>query len=119
MEEEDSDEQPEPVVTTRTSPRIASKVVSKVSDNNAGLRQRFAGRLRSCLVSVLFASTFFHCKVSTDAGEKERDRFTPTPRRSIHSFKVTETSRQTLTRSADGRQLSHDYSYEKETFKVQ
>jgi len=30
---------------------------------------------------------------------------------------VTETSRQTLTRSSDGKQLSHDYSYSKDVFK--
>ncbi len=51
------------------------------------------------------------------AEERSRDRFTPTPRRSIHTYKVTETEKQVLTKSRDGRQLSHDYKYEKATYK--
>lgn len=48
-------------------------------------------------------------------GEKrENERFTPTPRRSIHSYKVTETTRQTVTKSKDGV-TTQDITYTKET----
>lgn len=51
----------------------------------------------------------------TDTMEESRDRFTPTPRRSIHSYKVTESSRESLTRSPDGK-LSRSYTYKKDTY---
>ena len=33
----------------------------------------------------------------------DRTRFTPTPRRSIHTYKVTESSQQTIFRGPDGK----------------
>jgi len=41
-------------------------------------------------------------------------RYTPTPRRSIHSYKVTETSKETVTKAKDGT-ISRDYDYKKTT----
>ena len=41
-------------------------------------------------------------------------RYTPTPRRSIHSYKVTETSKETITKGKDGT-ISRDYDYKKTT----
>lgn len=99
-EEEESDEQPEPVVTATKkppSPRKSSRT-SASSSSPSSLRQRFTD--------------------AVSGAKEERERFTPTPRRSIHSYKVTETTKQTLTKSNDGRQLASDYSYQKETFKV-
>lgn len=46
--------------------------------------------------------------------DRENDRFTPTPRRSIHSYKVTETSKQTTVRTPDGN-VKRDFSYKKIT----
>ena len=44
----------------------------------------------------------------------ESDRYTPTPRRSIHSYKVTETSKETVTTMKDGT-VSRNFDYKKET----
>lgn len=103
-EEEDSDEQPAPVVTTRQSPRARAgqgkspaAAAAATTASGGSLRQRF--------------------QQERETTERE-GRFTPTPRRSIHSYKVTETTKQVLTRSPDGRQLSQDFSYQKEEFKV-
>lgn len=41
-------------------------------------------------------------------------RYTPTPRRSIHSYKVTETSKETVTKMKDGT-ISRDFDYKKTT----
>lgn len=41
-------------------------------------------------------------------------RYTPTPRRSIHSYKVTETSKETVTKMKDGT-VSRDFDYKKTT----
>ena len=46
--------------------------------------------------------------------EKNEERFTPTPRRSIHSYKVTETTTQTMVKNKDGS-ISQDIVYNKET----
>lgn len=45
---------------------------------------------------------------------QEQERFTPTPRRSIHTFKVTEKSTRSMVKSHDGN-VSMDYSYTKTT----
>jgi hypothetical protein len=42
------------------------------------------------------------------------NRFTPTPRRSIHSYKVTERTVETVVKSPDGN-ISRDFEYQKET----
>ena len=46
--------------------------------------------------------------------QQREDRFTPTPRRSIHSYKVTETTKTTMTTSKDGV-ISKDVVHTKET----
>ncbi len=88
----------------RTSPRVAAKQQKQQQEQQAEEQSR-GGTLRQ--------------RFADDAGpeQREKDRFTPTPRRSIHSYKVTETTRQTLTKTADGRELARDYSYQKETYR--
>ena len=45
---------------------------------------------------------------------REEERFTPTPRRSIHSYKVTEMSRETMVKTPDGI-VTRDIEYTKST----
>ena len=45
---------------------------------------------------------------------REEERFTPTPRRSIHSYKVTEMSRETMVKTPDGI-VTRDVEYTKST----
>ena len=51
---------------------------------------------------------------NTNESNVESDRYTPTPRRSIHSYKVTETSKETVTTMKDGT-VSRNFDYKKET----
>ena len=45
---------------------------------------------------------------------REGERFTPTPRRSIHSYKVTEMSKETMIKTPDGI-VTRDIEYRKST----
>jgi len=49
--------------------------------------------------------------------ELDDSRYIPTARRSIHSYKVTETSKETVTKAKDGT-VSKEYSYTKTTSKI-
>jgi len=96
IETEEDEDQPSVVVKKAATPVVADE---KQQSTLASLRKRFIG------------------PDSTDAAvtaSSNGERFTPTPRRSIHSYKVTETSRQTLTKSKDGT-VTHDFDYKKET----
>lgn len=80
----------------RVSARSASKTssIAKAKAALSEVRQRFTGSNREGTV--------------TDG------RYTPTPRRSIHSYKVTETSKETVTKMKDGT-ISRDFDYKKTT----
>jgi len=93
-EEEEEPEQPSVVVTKRLADPLSEQ--PKTTSPIASLRNRFMG------------------PDSNDVTTSNGERFTPTPRRSIHSYKVTETTRQTLTKGKDGT-LTHDFDYKKET----
>lgn len=92
VETEEDEEQPSVVVKKAATP------VTEQTSPLASIRKRFMG------------------PDSTDAAtaSSNGERFTPTPRRSIHSYKVTETTRQTLTKGKDGT-VTHDFDYKKET----
>jgi len=94
-EEEDEDDQQPSVVISKSQEPVDSSTTSPV----ASIRKRFAGPSDDSTDGATVGST---------------ERFTPTPRRSIHSYKVTETTRQTLTKSKDGT-ITHDFDYKKET----
>jgi len=51
---------------------------------------------------------------SSKEANENGSRFTPTPRRSIHSYKVTETSKETVTKMKDGT-IARDFEYKKMT----
>jgi len=91
-EEEEEDDQPSPVVKEAT-PKPASNR-SPLATLGQTIRQRFSG--------------------SGTAEQPKSDRFTPTPRRSIHSYKVVETSRKTVTKDKDGN-ITEDISIDKVT----
>ena len=55
---------------------------------------------------------FLACTVGNSTREEER--FTPTPRRSIHSYKVTEISKETMVKTPDGI-VTRDIEYSKST----
>jgi len=77
--------------STRSSSRLSgSNFMSPIND----IRQRITGSTKESSVS--------------------NDRYTPTPRRSIHSYKVTETSKETVTKTKDGS-ISRNFDYKKET----
>jgi len=94
---EDGAQQPEAVVRktpTKSSSKRASassKKAQSLADKASELRQRFAGN-----------------------STREEERFTPTPRRSIHSYKVTEMSRETMVKTPDGI-VTRDIEYTKST----
>jgi hypothetical protein len=91
-EEEDSDDQPS-VVVKEATPKPASNT-SPLANLGQSIRQRFSG--------------------SGSAEKPKSDRFTPTPRRSIHSYKVVETSRKTVTKDKDGN-ITEDTTVDKVT----
>merc|ERR1712021_38492 len=90
-EDDDSDEQPS-VVVKEATPKPASNK-SPLQALGQTIRQRFSG---------------------PSTTEQKSDRFTPTPRRSIHSYKVTETTRKTVTKDKDGN-VTEDVSIDKTT----
>jgi len=94
-EENEDEEQPSVVVKqssrTATPTKSLSSKTSPLQALGQSLRQRFSGQK-----------------------PEKTDRFTPTPRRSIHSYKVTETTKQTMTKSKDGV-VSQETTYVKET----
>lgn len=87
---------PTPPEKTRGSTRSASRTstLAKTRTALADIRQRFTG--------------------TTKESNVENERYTPTPRRSIHSYKVTETRKETITKMKDGT-VSRDFDYKKET----
>ena len=92
-ETETEDEQPSVQVSKR-----GAKIVESPAQNTSSLssmRHRFLGEGRQ-------------------NHDTSGQRFTPTPRRSIHSYKVTETTKQTMTKNPDGS-ISRDYDYKKVT----
>jgi len=91
-EEEEEDDQPS-VVVKEATPKPASNK-SPLANLGQTIRQRFSG--------------------SVPAAKPKSDRFTPTPRRSIHSYKVVETSRKTVTKDKDGN-ITEDTSVDKVT----
>ena len=70
------------------------------------------------LFKLLHSPTLKYWQLSLLGSNKEASavdgRYTPTPRRSIHSYKVTETSKETITKGKDGV-ISRDYDYKKTT----
>ena len=101
-DETEDEDQPSPVVKKSSqksnTPKPKTKKESKTSPLQAlgtSLRQRFSG-------------------TPTEAKSRENGRFTPTPRRSIHSYKITETTTQTMTKSKDGM-ITQDITSTKET----
>ena len=64
---------------------------------------------------ALFTMSFWYLfKGSSKEANENGGRFTPTPRRSIHSYKVTETSKETVTTMKDGT-IARDFEYKKLT----
>ena len=64
---------------------------------------------------VLFTKSFGYLfQGSSKEANENGGRFTPTPRRSIHSYKVTETSKETVTKMKDGT-IARDFEYKKLT----
>ena len=102
--EEDDESQPSVVIRKAATPlRRSARTSSKAATSpptsleiGTSLRQRFTGGIDA-----------------TDAAGRE-DRFTPTPRRSIHSYKITETTTETVVKSPDGN-VTRDFEYRKET----
>jgi len=94
---EEDEEQPAIVVkkSTRASvtPKKTTSASSPLQSIGVSLRQRFTG---------------------TPDDQERTDRFTPTPRRSIHSYKVTETTTETMTKDKDGL-VTRDVVTTKET----
>jgi len=93
-----SEDEEQPSVVVKESRRKSIPKTSPLQAIGSSLRQRFGG-------SGTAASN----------GKKENERFTPTPRRSIHTYKVSETTVQTMTKSKDGQLITHDVTYNKET----
>jgi len=91
-EEDEDDDQPS-VVVKEATPKPASNK-SPLANLGQSIRQRFSG--------------------SGTAEKPKSDRFTPTPRGSIHSYKVVETSRKTVTKDKDGN-ITEDITVDKVT----
>ena len=82
-DDEVPEQEEEQVVVKKSSrksatPKVASESKSPLQALGNSLRQRF------------------------DKNREKPERFTPTPRRSIHTYKVTETTTQTMTKGKDG-----------------
>lgn len=97
--EDGGEEEPQPEAVVRKTPTkssskrssSSSKKTQSLADKASELRQRFAGN-----------------------STREEERFTPTPRRSIHSYKVTEISKETMVKTPDGI-VTRDIEYSKST----
>jgi len=93
---EEDEEQPAIVVKKSTRASVTPKKTTSASSPSqsigVSLRQRFTGT----------------------PDQDRTDRFTPTPRRSIHSYKVTETTTETMTKDKDGL-VTRDVVTTKET----
>jgi len=95
VEEVVSDDSDQPsVVVKEATPKPAASAMQILGQT---IRQRFSGASSG--------------KVSE---KSKSDRFTPTPRRSIHSYKVTETTKKTVTKDKDGN-ITEDISIDKVT----
>lgn len=99
-EEANAEDDDQPSVVVRPSSRMSttpSKSIKKDSKKSPlqalgnSIRQRFGG-----------------------SSSEKNERFTPTPRRSIHSYKITETTRETMTKNKEGV-VTRDFTYNKET----
>ena len=94
VEEVVSDDSDQPsVVVKEATPKPAASAMQILGQT---IRQRFSG------------------SSGTTTEKSKSDRFTPTPRRSIHSYKVTETTKKTVTKDKDGN-ITEDISIDKVT----
>jgi len=91
----DSDDLQPSMVIKKTTPS-PQPVLPKTSPM-ASLRQRFLGN-----------------SDAPDSSKNATERFTPTPRRSIHTYKVTEKSTESMVKNKDGT-VNYDFDYTKET----
>jgi len=106
---EDDAEEEQPAVETRTTRRSASS--KKASQSSASLspspKKSSPTKFSISSSSILINNSGLRQRPVHD--ELDTGKLTPTPRRSIHSYKVTETSKQVITRNRDGTETKDVY----------
>jgi len=118
-EEEKEEEQPEPVVTItpkdRTSTRSKASSSSQKSTRSSARISQKSPAVTSPLVTSSQASETGLRKRLTLGEDTESSllRSTPTPRRSIHSYKVTETTKQTIVLDQTGKRTDMTHTVER------
>jgi hypothetical protein len=101
------DDQPSLTVRPSVTPTPPAKETRKRVSNRSASRTSSIAKAKSALTDMRQRFTG-----STTESKVADDRYTPTPRRSIHSYKVEETSRETPTKMKDGT-ISRDFDYKK------
>lgn len=102
------DEQPSLDVRPSVTPTPPTKDTKRISNRSASKTSSIAKAKASLLeVRQRFTGSNKEARVGDE-------RYTPTPRRSIHSYKVTESSKETVTKMKDGT-ISRDIDYTKTT----
>lgn len=104
-EEEDVETEPEveeePVIETRTTRRSASSKKSSTSQSPP------ATSSKSPVSSILSNISGLRQRQAAADEADTSGKLTPTPRRSIHSYKVSESTRTTITRNRDGTETKN------------
>jgi len=106
---EEEQEEEQPVVETRTTRRSASS--KKSSQSSASLspspKKSSATKTSISTSSININNSGLRQRPVHD--ELDNGKLTPTPRRSIHSYKVTETTKQVITKNRDGTETKDVY----------
>jgi len=98
-DEPEDDDQPS-AVTTPQERRTSTR--SKVSSSSKKSLASSPAAVTSPAASVVTSG--MRKRFNMTADELDSSRNTPTPRRSIHTYKVSESTKQTITRSSDGNE---------------
>ena len=85
----------------------SSKKASQSSASQSPSRKKSSTKSSISSSSILINNSGLRQRPVHD--ELDTGKLTPTPRRSIHSYKVTETSKQVITRNRDGTETKDVY----------
>lgn len=107
--ENSEDEQPSLQVRPSVTPTPPGKETKNSVSNRSASRTSSIAKAKAAISDVRQRFTG-----STNEANVTDGRYTPTPRRSIHSYKVTETTRETVTKNKDGT-TSRDFDCKKMT----
>jgi len=100
-EEEEEEDVEEPVIETRVTRRSAS------SKNSSTSQSPKVSPIKSPVTSMLSNLSGLRQRQTAADEADTSGKLTPTPRRSIHSYKVSETTKTTITKNRDGTETKN------------